>query len=107
MPAGQKEVTSKSQHMQRQATFITPQVKLHTEVFVTPKKHGLALQMMHHCVMLWWKGRILLSWLAFGTSASAATSRCSSNSHPVYIRYQTAARAAAVVQYTLLYHLCN
>jgi len=38
----------------------------------------------------------LLSWLAFGTSASAATSRLSSNSRPVYIRYQTAAPAAPV-----------
>ena len=108
MPAGQQEMTSKSQHMRRQAILITSQVKLHTEAFVTPKRHCLMLQMMHRCAMLWWKGRTLLSWLAFGTSASAATSRVSFSSHPVYIRYHTAAPAAAFEPPSSICHLsCN
>ena len=58
---------------------------------------------MHHYAMLWLKGRNLLSWLAFGTSASAATSRSSFSSRPVYIRYLNAAPAAAL-NHPLLYH---
>lgn len=110
-------VTSQSQHMRHQASSITPQVKLHTEASVTPKKHCLVLQMMHHCAVLWLKGRTLLSWLAFGTSASAATSRFSSSSRPVFIRYLAAApaavlhichhAAATVMQHSLLYHICH
>jgi len=88
--------SSKYEHTTRQAAHFS---------LCDTQKHCLALQMMHRCAMLWLKGQTLLSWLAFGISASAATSRFSSNSRPVYIRYQTAAPAAAFEPPSSICHL--